>query len=163
MKKRKVNTQPFWRFTFLVYCGFMLWLLFGRTSGVIEGLSYEETLRHNINLTPLLTIRNYWYVILHRSNETMVRHCIINLAGNVLLFIPAGWLLPRLWKPMRNFFLFFLTCTLAIFLVELVQLFTLLGRFDVDDLILNLSGMLLGYLYYTVCAAIRNKRGKRKS
>ena len=158
MKKKQVNTQPFWRFAFLVYCGVMLWLLFGRSSGGIEGLTYEETLRQNINLTPLLTIRNYWYVILHRSNPALVRHCFINLAGNVLLFIPAGWLLPRLWKPMRNFFLFFLTCSPAILLVETVQLFTLLGSFDVDDVILNLGGMLLGYLSYAVGAAIRNKR-----
>jgi len=158
MKKKEVNTQPFWRFAFLVYCGMMLWLLFGRTLGVIEGLTYEETLRHNINLIPLLTIRNYLYVILHRSNDSVLLHCIINLAGNVLLFVPAGWLLPRLWKPMRNFFLFFLTCALSILLVETVQLFTLLGSFDVDDVILNLAGMLLGFIGYHIFAALRKKQ-----
>ena len=148
MKKQKALPQPFWRFLFLLYCGTMLWLLFFRSYGWVDGLTYKQMLQHNYNLTPLLTIRNYWYVVTHSQKESMVLHCIINLAGNVLLFIPAGWLLPRLWKRMHNFFRFFVTCTVSIFLVEVLQLFTLLGRFDVDDLILNLFGMILGFLFF---------------
>ena len=33
----------------------------------------------------------------------------------------------------------------AILLIEALQLFTLLGSFDVDDIILNLCGMTVGY------------------
>lgn len=153
MQKRDRASQPFLRFLFLVYCAAMLWLLFGRSSGRIEGLSYEEMLRQNINLQPLFTIKNYLYVVRHRTNQYLVTHCVINLVGNVLLFIPAGWLLPRLWKKQHNFFRFFCTCAVAIFLVEVFQLFTLLGSFDVDDLILNLSGMTLGYLFYQLTQA----------
>ena len=157
MRKGKVNTQPFWRFVFLLYCTTMLWLLFCRSHGWIEGLTYEEMLRQNINLTPFLTIRNYLYVIIHRTNKALIVGCIINLAGNVLLFIPAGWLLPRLWKKMRNFFVFFATCAFSIFLVETLQLFTLLGSFDVDDLILNLGGMSIGFICYSITAAVKKK------
>ena len=78
----------------------------------------------------------------------MRTHCFMNLAGNIVLFIPAGWLLPRLWVWMRNFFRFFALCAGVIFLVETVQLFTLLGRFDIDDLILNLFGMILGFILF---------------
>ena len=80
---------------------------------------------------------------------------MINLVGNVVLFIPAGWLLPRLWRRFRNFFLFILTCAVSIFLIETLQLFTLLGSFDVDDIILNLSGMLLGYLVCVLPTVLR--------
>ena len=148
MGKRKESRSPFIRFLFLVYCGVMLWLLFCRSYGWVEGLSYEQMLRQNINLKPFLTIGNYWRVIYHRTNDAMLMHCIINLGGNILLFIPAGWLLPRIFVKMRSFFPFFFTCAISIFLVETVQLFSLLGSFDVDDLILNLSGMLLGFIYY---------------
>ena len=48
------------------------------------------------------------------------------------------------------FFLFLLMCILAIALVEVLQLVTLLGSCDIDDLILNLSGMILGYLLYLI-------------
>ena len=148
MKKRDSTSQPFLRFLFLVYCAVMLWLLFGRASGWIEGLTYEEMLRQNINLKPFFTIGNYLHVVLHRTNKPLITHCIINLVGNVVLFIPAGYLLPRLWKKQCNFFRFFFTCAAAIFLVEVFQLFTLLGSFDVDDLILNLLGMTIGYLFH---------------
>lgn len=150
MSRKKVSRNPFIRFLFLVYCAVMLWLLFFRSWGWVEGLSYRQMLETNINLTPLLTIRNYLQVVIHRTNDDVLVHCFINLAGNVLLFIPAGYLLPKLWKKQENFFRFFLTCSLAIFLVELVQLFSLLGSFDIDDIILNLLGMTLGFVYYQI-------------
>lgn len=77
-------------------------------------------------------------------------HCVINLGGNIFLFIPIGYFLPRLWTKMHRFFPFFFTCTLSICLVELLQLFTLLGSLDIDDLILNLFGMILGYLIFVI-------------
>ena len=154
-KKRKVNTQPFWRFLFVVYCGIMLWLLFGRSQGWMEGLTYQQMLEHNINLIPLQTIRDYWNVVRYRTNDDYLVHCFINLAGNVLLFIPAGWLLPKVFPKLRNFFRFFATCTGLIFLVETVQLLTLLGSFDIDDVILNLAGMTLGFIVYHIGTALK--------
>ena len=150
MAKQKVNTAPLWRFLFLVYCAVMLWLLFGRSNGWNDSLPYTQQLQQNTNLTPFLTIQNYLYVLRYSSSSYMRTHCFINLAGNVFLFVPAGWLLPRLWKWQRNFFRFFTTCLSAIFMVEVLQLFTLLGRFDVDDIILNLTGMILGFLLHTI-------------
>ena len=155
MKKRKTSKAPFLRFLFVLYCAVMLWLLFGRNYGWVDGLNYEQMLRQNVNLTPLLTIRNYWSTMLHSTDQQKFQHCMINLVGNVVLFIPAGWLLPRLWCRFRNFFLFLITCVLAIFFIEALQLFTLLGSFDVDDIILNLSGMTLGYVIYMIGSAIR--------
>ena len=145
MSKKQSSRKPFLRFLFLVYCGVMLWLLFFRSRGWVEGVPYRQLLEQNINLTPFLTIRNYLQVVIHRTNDAVLVHCFINLAGNVLLFIPAGYLLPKIWKKQENFFRFFFTCLLSILLVELVQLFSLLGSFDIDDLILNLAGMILGF------------------
>jgi glycopeptide antibiotics resistance protein len=126
----------------------MVWLLFFRSAKWVDGLNYEQQLRMNINLQPFLTIRNYWNVIYHRTNDAVLVHCIINLGGNILLFIPIGVLLPRIYPKLRNFFRFFCLCLGVMFLVEVLQLFTLLGSFDVDDLILNLFGMVLGYIGY---------------
>ena len=100
----------------------------------------------NMNLIPFQTIGNYWKVVTRWEFTPLFRHCVINLGGNVILFIPIGYFLPRLWPFLRNFFSFLLTCTMAITLVELLQLVTLLGSLDIDDLILNLSGMIVGYL-----------------
>ena len=151
-RKRKVNTQPFWRFLFVLYLALMLWLLFGRSPGWTAGLTYREILKNNISLKPFYTIDNYLNVIKNYPESSYFTQCIIELAGNILLFIPAGWLLPRLFKAMRKFFPFLLTCVLSIVFVESLQLFTLLGRFDVDDIILNISGMLIGYIIYAITA-----------
>ena len=154
MAKQKINTTPFWRFMFLLYCAVMLWLLFDRSNGWNTEADYRELLRQNANLIPLRTVKSYLRVLQTSSDRYMLVHCFFNLAGNVVLFIPAGWLLPRLWSSMGNFFLFFAFCAGAILLVEVVQLFSMLGRFDVDDLILNLLGMTVGFLVFAV--------GKRK-
>ena len=148
MKKQKINTLPFWRFLFLVYCAVMLWLLFGRSNGWTEGLSYREQLRQNANLVPFYTIKNYVRVLTSPPSQYLLVHCFINLAGNICLFIPAGWLFPKVFPRMRKFFRFFTLCAGLILLVETVQLFTLLGSFDVDDLILNLFGMTVGFILF---------------
>lgn len=149
-KNAKVNTQPLWRFAFVLYCAVMLWLLFGRSQGWDSSIPYRQLLRNNINLVPCLTIRNYFSVVLQGPEHSYFTHCAINLLGNILLFIPAGWLLPKVFPTQRNFFRFFATCAGMIFLVETIQLFTLLGSFDIDDLILNLTGMILGFVIYHI-------------
>ena len=155
-KKPKVNTQPMWRLLFVVYCAIMLWLLFGRSQGWVSGVPYRQLLAGNINLTPLLTVRNYFDVVRQGPDNPYFVHCVINLLGNVFLFIPAGWLLPKVFPFQRNFFRFFVTCTGLIALVETLQLFTLLGSFDVDDVILNLAGMILGFLIYHIGTVLRS-------
>ena len=151
-KSAKVNTQPFWRFAFVLYCAVMLWLLFGRSQGWVSGVSYQEMLLSNINLSPMLTIRNYWSIVRQGPENPYFAHCLINLLGNLLLFIPAGLLLAKVFPRQRNFFRFFITCAGLIFFVETVQLFTLLGSFDIDDLILNLAGMILGFIFFHTCS-----------
>ena len=149
-KKACPKSTPFWRFLFVVYCAVLLWLLFDRTPGWGSADTYAEVLRDNMNLIPFHTIGNYWTVVKRMELTPLFYHCVINLGGNIFLFIPIGYFLPRLWPSLRNFFFFLLTCTLAIVLVELLQLVTLLGSLDIDDLILNLFGMIVGYLCFII-------------
>ena len=154
------NQQPkqsdsFLRFLFILYTATMLWLLLCRTRDYDPTLSYRQMLSGNINLQPFHTIGNYLYVLRRSTNPAFMRDAVVNLGGNVLLFIPAGILIPRLWRNMRNFFRFLAVCTGMILAVETVQLFTLLGSFDIDDLILNLLGMSVGFLLFTVANALK--------
>ena len=142
------NRKTLWKLLLILYGGIMLWLLFGRSNGWVAGIPYEEQLRQNANLTPFYTIKNYLFVLRNSHSQYLRNHCFINLAGNVLLFIPAGWLFPSVWPSLRKFLVFFAACTGMILLVEVMQLFTLLGSFDVDDMILNLSGMVLGFIFF---------------
>ena len=129
---------------FCIYGVIMLWLLFDRVGG-IEGMPYWDQIRANLNLEPFHTIRLFLKVLDSRIYSTTA---IINLGGNVILFIPLGFFLPRVFPALGKFWRTILTTTLIITAVELTQLFTLLGSCDVDDLILNVMGAALGYVFH---------------
>ena len=149
MKKRSAQ-HPLLRFLFIIYCGVMLWLLFGRSVGWDSSISYEQMLLRNISTTPFYTIKNYLRVIVGRTNDAVFVHCLINLLGNIFMFIPIGFLIPKLWRKLQSFFKFFFICLLLILTVELIQLFALLGCCDIDDVILNMTGLTAGYIMWTI-------------
>jgi len=72
-----------------------------------------------------------------------------NLVGNILIFIPLGFLFPLCRKKNVKFLEVFLVILGSSFAIELIQfLFLTSRRADVDDLILNLIGGIIGYLIY---------------
>ena len=135
-KYRKLNLV-----LFCLYSGFMLYLLFNRAGG-IEGMDYWTQIRANLNLEPFHTIRLFLKVL---NNQTYSSTAFINLGGNVILFVPLGFFLPRVFPCLQKFRKSILATVLIITAVELTQLFTLLGSCDIDDLILNVIGATLGY------------------
>ena len=135
-KHRKLNLV-----LFSLYSGFMLYLLFNRSGG-IEGMDYWTQIRANLNLEPFHTIRLFLKVL---NNQTYSSTAFINLGGNVILFVPLGFFLPRVFPCLQKYWKAILATVLIITAVELTQLFTLLGSCDIDDLILNVIGAALGY------------------
>ncbi|MBP3379196.1 MAG: VanZ family protein, partial [Clostridia bacterium] len=57
-------------------------------------------------------------------------------------------------KKLRRFVPHLVTTAAIITSVELIQLFTLRGSADIDDLLLNVIGSALGYLVYLIASAI---------
>ena len=149
-RKKQADSTPFLRFLFVVYVAVLLWLLFDRPVARDPIVDYAQQMRESMNLIPFHTVGNYWKVIRRMEFTPLFFHCVINLGGNIFLFSPIGYFLPKLWPMLRKFFPFLLTCVMAIVLVELLQLVTLLGSLDIDDLILNLFGMLVGYLIFMI-------------
>lgn len=71
---------------------------------------------------------------------------IKNVIGNILLFIPLGMFLTYKFETKKIYHIFFLTLYFSFF-IEVIQL--LIGRvFDVDDILLNVVGGLIGYCIY---------------
>ena len=129
---------------FVLYSAIMLWLLFDRVGG-IDGMPYWDQIRANLNLEPFHTIKLFLNVL---DSRVYSATAIINLGGNVILFIPLGFFLPRVFPSLRKFRRTLLATALIIIAVELAQLFTLLGSCDIDDLILNVMGATIGYLLF---------------
>ena len=146
---RKAETvspaQSLIRILFLAYCGLMLWLLFGQR---MDGTLWDITLNpdgESVNLVPFATVRLYWGLLQNGASQALLRHAVINLVGNVVMFVPLGWFLPAVWRMFRGFFRAVIFGISLVCLVELLQYITGLGSCDVDDLILNAAGIILGY------------------
>lgn len=76
-----------------------------------------------------------------------VTEAVKQLGGNVLLGVPFGVLLPVLLPQARGLVRVAVVTAVVMTLVELTQGALVTGRaFDVDDVILNTAGALLGYL-----------------
>lgn len=75
---------------------------------------------------------------------------------NILLYIPMGFLLPQVIHKLR-FGRVVLMGFLASLLTETVQLVFHLGWFDVDDLINNTLGTLMGFILFALFIKRRHR------
>ena len=81
-----------------------------------------------------------------------------NLVGNVVVFLPFGILLPQIFTRSRNFFILLLNAFIFVLGIEVFQLVTAFGAFDVDDILLNCLGAVIGYFLYMGYEKIKNKK-----
>ena len=75
---------------------------------------------------------------------------ILNIFGNILMFVPTGILLPVLYKRLDNFLKVAGTGFLISLAIEICQLPFADRTSDVDDLILNTLGVVSGYVLFIV-------------
>lgn len=111
---------------------------------LIGGLTWERWSAYVIggfNLIPLRSLSEQIGSIFAGQN---VARAIVYLVGNLMGFAPLGFFLPALFARQRKFLAFLVTVLLAIVVLELVQVFTMRGSFDIDDIILNTAGACLG-------------------
>jgi glycopeptide antibiotics resistance protein len=94
------------------------------------------------NFVPFKTIR------MMQNERLPAEYRVDNLGGNIVGFIPLGFLLPLLFAPCRRWWKTFAAIFLVSLGFETVQLLTGLGIFDVDDLILNVTGGMIGYILF---------------
>lgn len=111
---------------------------------VLEGLD-------TANFTLLKTIRMYIdYAYKLNSFE--------NLVGNVVVFMPFGFLLPYVIAWGRNFFVMLLNAFIFVLGIEVFQLFSAFGAFDVDDILLNCLGAAWGYIIFMIWESINKEK-----
>lgn len=69
---------------------------------------------------------------------------------NILLFVPYGILFPWAFKDCRSFFTTLLSGVAISLGIECMQLFTARGFFQIDDILTNTLGAVVGYLIFKV-------------
>lgn len=143
---------------FVCYIGFLIYFLifsdwYGRTGGAKE---------YRYNLVLFQEIKRFWTY----REQLGYFATFTNLFGNVLIFVPYGFFLPMASRYRSFFGTLFYSFGLSL-CVEVFQLVTKVGSFDVDDLLLNTIGGVLGYISFVICNAIRrrydaDRKGHRK-
>ena len=108
---------------------------------------------YRYNLVPFKEIRRFY---IYRDVVGFWAF-LANLFGNVLAFMPFGFFMPILRPKLRRIVRMFLMTFLLSLIIEITQLLTRVGSFDVDDLILNTSGGILGYLLFYIINKVRRK------
>ena len=105
----------------------------------------ENSLGSGFNIVPFQEIFRY---------EIGSRKFIYNVLGNILIFVPFVYFISRAIKP-RGVATIIIDSVLTSLTVELVQLN--IGRsFDIDDIMLNMVGGIVGYFLYVGLDAIYN-------
>ncbi|MDD2959228.1 MAG: VanZ family protein [Lachnospiraceae bacterium] len=133
---------------FLIYMILLIYFLFFAESYGRGGAG-----EYRYNLIPLREINRF----IRYPDVLGMRAVIVNLAGNVIGFLPFGAILPVLRKPMRSLWKITLLSFEFSAAIEVMQLITRVGSFDVDDIILNTAGGILGYLIFALCNRLRRR------
>ena len=138
---------------FLLYLILLCYFLF-----FSEGMGRTAELEYRYNLTLFREIKRFVYNV----NVLGWKAVIVNVVGNVVAFMPFGYFIPRICKIHIGAFSVVLFSFEFSVLVEFLQLITKLGCFDVDDLILNTLGTVLGYVIFRLCNRMRRWMYEKK-
>lgn len=106
----------------------------------------------NLNLIPLINLFDY----------PDTKAIILNVAGNIAMFIPLGIIWPYVFKKLYTPFKVISSGVLFSLCIEVLQLPFRSRVTDVDDLILNSLGYVIGYGIFAAVKAIKNKLNNKK-
>ncbi len=100
-----------------------------------------------------------------RSGRSVSYNDAGQLLGNIALFVPFGWLVPMLWPRLRSVWTIVLLAAVTSLAIEVSQLLFILGRqSSIDDVLLNVTGALIGAIMFFAPfteASFQNERANR--
>lgn len=91
----------------------------------------------------------------HYINYGFSTYLIINVLGNICLFIPFSIIAKHYFSFLNNLHIFILGLMISSSF-ELIQLGSGWGIFDVDDILLNALGCLIGIIIYRIISLFNN-------
>lgn len=148
---KKVSAVFLW-FLMLVYSVILVKLiLFKKQIGPVKyGYMHQYTFKTNLELTNLVPFKGIIGIV-NSGNSLMF--ILQNICGNIIGFMPLGFFVYYLFSSVtaaKALKISFLTSLVF----EILQIIFVLGHFDVDDLILNSLGGLLGYYCAVLTARV---------
>lgn len=132
---------------FVAYCGFIVWMT------LLNRHQYEHR---------IIRLELFWAFREWKAGEPYGKVDSILYLKNILFFMPFGFLIPikKSWKQVT------VTAVLVSVAIELIQVATKYGECEIDDVISNTVGALVGFWIYIILLEVMNKmiaikKGKR--
>ena len=121
-----------------------------KVDGHIQPLVFDiaTAFPFRVNLLPLVNLFDY------DSKKDM----LLNVIGNAAMFVPSGIVLPVVYKKLDTFRKVLLAGAGISLCIEIIQLPFSVRATDVDDLIMNTIGVILGYGIYALVQAARRAK-----
>ena len=126
-----INLAVILRFTF-----FPMSKVDGRIQPLVLDIATAFPFR--VNLFPLVNLFDY----------DSKRDLLLNVIGNAAMFVPSGIVLPIVYKRLNTFWKVLWTGSGISLCIEILQLPFRVRATDIDDLILNTIGVIVGYGIY---------------
>lgn len=149
-----------------IWLNYVCWILF---IAYLVGISYfmffserygrvGTSDEYRYNLVLFKEIKRF----IRYRHEIGIEGFIVNLFGNILAFAPYGFCLPLLSSKDDNLLRIIFSTFFFSLLIESIQLFYKIGCFDVDDLLLNTLGGVLGFIFYRLCRTFYRYHERKK-
>ena len=143
MNKRERMKTLFLYGVFICYILLLLKILFLSRVSLLDLLNSQRAIERSINLVPFHSIKEYIF----SNSATIKRFALGNVIGNIIIFIPLGIYLP-FFKNDKRVIANLLYIFIVSLFVEIIQGVLGIGTSDIDDIILNCLGGLVGILGY---------------
>ena len=121
-----------------------------RLDGQIQPLLFDAS--------ALFPLRVNWVPFIKLLDYDNRRDLLLNLIGNVALFIPTGIILPILFRKRSSFWRVLASGVLISLGIEILQLPFAVRATDIDDLLMNAMGIAIGYGFYTLISTMCHRR-----
>ena len=139
-------------FLLLIYINFSVIIRFtffpmSKVDGRIQPLIFDiaTAFPFRVNLIPFVNLFDY-------DNK---RDLLLNVIGNVAMFIPSGIVLPIVYKRLDTFGRVLVAGAGISLCIEIIQLPFRVRATDIDDLVLNTVGVIVGYGLYSLIQYVR--------
>lgn len=143
-KKTRISRELGITLFFMFLTGLLSQTILPAVSVEGEGIQLINGDHQAINLEPFRVLSETYNAIKYLD---LWQPFLINFVGNIVMFIPIGFLLPLLWKKFDRAWRTVGIGFLLSLIIEILQLPQMRSS-DVDDLWLNTLGACIGYVIY---------------
>ena len=151
MAKHKTRNQRLGWVLFVLYLLLLIHLMFFSD---MDGRSFMGRADAEYKFHPFREIRRY---IVH-AREIGLYGVFINLFGNIAGFVPFGFTICIISSRCRSrLYYTAIVSYLLSYGIEMAQLLFRAGSCDVDDIILNTTGGILGYVLFRIVQYFRSR------